>query len=71
LAVLIRSLPLLGHLSSWLFHGKMGDDLGFTIVKELEVLFMEIPDGVALRISYHHAYHHQLDIDFESGRFVV
>src|ERR1700680_3754287 len=49
----------------------MRDDLRLAIVKELEAFLMEIPDGMALRITHHHAYHHQLDVDFECGRLFV
>src|SRR5277367_1066682 len=68
---LVRSLPLLRYLSSRLFHRKKTDDLRFAVIKEFKILFMKISDGVALGITYDHAYRDQLDVDLERGCFFV
>src|SRR5208282_1378818 len=70
-AVLIRSLPLFGVLSSGLFRREMGDDLRLPIIEEQEVFLVQIPNGVTLSIPHHHAYQHQLDVDLERGSFFV
>jgi hypothetical protein len=40
---------------SWLLHGELRDDLRFTVVEQLEILFMEVANGSTLGIANHHS----------------
>src|SRR5579871_302938 len=65
-----RRLISLGRESAWLFYFELSNYLRLTLIKDLEILFSKVSDGVPLRIANDGANHDQLHVHFECSGFV-
>ena len=54
-----------------LFNHEMSDGLGFLVIEELEVLFLQIAECAALRVPHDHAHEHFVHLHAKGSDFVM
>ena len=54
-----------------LLHGKPRDRLWLVVVEQQEVVLLQVPDRIALRVAHYHAHFHQVHLHLERLYFFV
>src|ERR1022692_4165732 len=67
----IRLAAVLRHLPGGFLHGEAGDRLLFAVIEEVEICLSQVGDGLAVGISDHDGYQHQIGLGPEGwGRLL-